>query len=72
MVRERLPRDACLTVGAGNYALFPHTYYRFQGSGTSPAPTVGSMGYGLPAAISASWNTRSAPWCATPAMAASR
>ena len=53
VVRERLPRDACLTVGAGNYALFPHTYYRFQGPGTSLAPTVGSMGYGLPAAISA-------------------
>jgi len=53
VVRERLPEDACVTVGAGNYALFPHTYYRFKGPGTSLAPTVGSMGYGLPAAISA-------------------
>ncbi|WP_454724410.1 MULTISPECIES: thiamine pyrophosphate-binding protein [Cupriavidus] len=52
-VRDVLPEDACLTVGAGNYALFPHTYYRFKGVGTSLAPTVGSMGYGLPAAISA-------------------
>lgn len=52
-VRERLPQDACITVGAGNYAVFPHTYYRYKGPGTSLAPTVGSMGYGLPAAISA-------------------
>ncbi len=52
-VRERLPADACITVGAGNYAVFPHTFYRYQGLGTSLAPTVGSMGYGLPAAISA-------------------
>ncbi|WP_420997819.1 thiamine pyrophosphate-binding protein [Cupriavidus sp. 30B13] len=52
-VRDVLPEDACITVGAGNYALFPHAYYRFKGVGTSLAPTVGSMGYGLPAAISA-------------------
>ncbi|MEB2400247.1 MAG: thiamine pyrophosphate-binding protein [Alcaligenaceae bacterium] len=48
-----LPDDACLTVGAGNYALYLHRYRSFNGLGTSLAPTVGSMGYGLPAAISA-------------------
>lgn len=48
-----LPEDACLTVGAGNYALYLHRYRPFAGPGTSLAPTVGSMGYGLPAAISA-------------------
>ena len=52
-VRDRVPDDACITVGAGNYALFAHAYHRFHGVGTSLAPTVGSMGYGLPAAISA-------------------
>ena len=52
-VRDHVPLDACITVGAGNYALFAHAYHRFQGVGTSLAPTVGSMGYGLPAAISA-------------------
>ena len=52
-VRDHLPADACLTVGAGNYALYPHAYHRFRGVGTSLAPTVGSMGYGLPAAIAA-------------------
>ncbi|WP_454763985.1 thiamine pyrophosphate-binding protein [Cupriavidus campinensis] len=52
-VRDHVPADACITVGAGNYALFAHAYHRFHGVGTSLAPTVGSMGYGLPAAISA-------------------
>jgi acetolactate synthase-1/2/3 large subunit len=49
----QLPHDACITVGAGNYALYPHRYRQYTGPGTSLAPTVGSMGYGLPAAISA-------------------
>lgn len=53
IVDQTLPDDACVTVGAGNYALYPHRYRRFRGLGTSLAPTVGSMGYGLPAAISA-------------------
>lgn len=48
-----LPADACITVGAGNYALYPHRYRRFSGPGTSLAPTLGAMGYGLPAALSA-------------------
>lgn len=52
-VSEVLPHDACITVGAGNYALYPHRYRQFSGIGTSLCPTVGSMGYGLPAAISA-------------------
>nr|WP_082721507.1 thiamine pyrophosphate-binding protein [Burkholderia latens] len=50
---EQLPHDACITVGAGNYALYPHRYRQYTGPGTSLTPTVGSMGYGLPAAISA-------------------
>lgn len=50
---QRLPADACVTVGAGNYALYPHRYRQFTGPGTSLAPTVGAMGYGLPAAVSA-------------------
>jgi acetolactate synthase-1/2/3 large subunit len=52
-VNARLPRDACVTVGAGNYALYTHRYRQFAGVGTSLASTVGTMGYGLPAAISA-------------------
>lgn len=52
-VRDHVPEDACITVGAGNYGAFPHRYYQYRGLGTSLAPTAGSMGYGLPAAISA-------------------
>ncbi len=52
-VNHVLPDDACITVGAGNYALYPHRYRQFHGPGTSLAPTLGAMGYGLPAAISA-------------------
>ncbi|MBB3932192.1 acetolactate synthase-1/2/3 large subunit [Kaistia hirudinis] len=48
-----LPDDAILTNGAGNYAGWLHRYYRFRRPGTQLAPTSGSMGYGLPAAVAA-------------------
>ncbi len=50
---DNLPEDAILTNGAGNYAAFLHRYFRFKRFGTQLAPTSGSMGYGLPAAIAA-------------------
>jgi acetolactate synthase-1/2/3 large subunit len=49
-----LPDTAILTNGAGNYAAFLHRYYTYKTYGTQLAPTSGSMGYGFPAAISAS------------------
>ncbi|MDO5706660.1 MAG: thiamine pyrophosphate-binding protein, partial [Paracoccus sp. (in: a-proteobacteria)] len=48
-----LPEDAIITNGAGNYASFVHRYFRFKRAKTQIAPTSGSMGYGLPAAIAA-------------------
>ena len=48
-----LPDDAILTNGAGNYGAWLHRYFRFKRFGTQVAPTSGSMGYGLPAAIAA-------------------
>lgn len=42
----------CITVGAGNYALYPHRYAQFINPHSSLASTVGTMGYGLPAAVS--------------------
>lgn len=48
-----LPDDAILCNGAGNYATWLHRFYRFGGWGTQLAPTSGSMGYGLPAAVAA-------------------
>jgi len=52
-LRERLPDDAIICNGAGNYAGFVHRYYRFRRYGTQLAPTSGSMGYGVPAAVAA-------------------
>jgi acetolactate synthase-1/2/3 large subunit len=49
----QLPPDAILTNGAGNYAGWLHRFHRFQRFGTQLAPTSGSMGYGLPAAVGA-------------------
>ena len=52
-VSQRLPEDAIVTNGAGNYAAFLHRYYQYKSYRTCLAPTSGSMGYGLPAAIAA-------------------
>ncbi|BAV63947.1 thiamine pyrophosphate-binding protein [Sphingobium cloacae] len=52
-LREKLPRDAILCNGAGNYATWVHRFHRFERFGTQLAPTSGSMGYGVPAAVAA-------------------
>jgi acetolactate synthase I/II/III large subunit len=48
-----LPEDAIVTNGAGNYAAFLHRYFEYKHYRSGLAPTSGSMGYGLPAAIAA-------------------
>lgn len=50
---DHLDGRGILTNGAGNYAAFVHRYTRFRGYRSQVAPTSGSMGYGLPAAIAA-------------------
>ncbi|MEA2935879.1 MAG: acetolactate synthase large subunit [Variibacter sp.] len=50
---ERLPDDAIVTNGAGNYSIWLHRFYRYRQVGTQIAPKSGVMGYGLPAAIAA-------------------
>ncbi|MEO1328337.1 MAG: thiamine pyrophosphate-binding protein [Pseudomonadota bacterium] len=50
---DRLPETAVLTNGAGNYAGWLHRYFQFKTWRTQLAPTSGSMGYGLPAAVAA-------------------
>jgi acetolactate synthase I/II/III large subunit len=52
-ISDRYAGRAIYTNGAGNYAAFVHRYARYQGYKTQLAPTSGSMGYGLPAAIAA-------------------
>jgi acetolactate synthase-1/2/3 large subunit len=48
-----IPRDAIITNGAGNFATWVHRFYPYGGFRSQLAPTNGSMGYGLPAAIAA-------------------
>ncbi|MCB5204981.1 thiamine pyrophosphate-binding protein [Neorhizobium sp. T786] len=52
-IEENTPDDAIFTNGAGNYATWVHRFHRFRKYNTQAAPTSGSMGYGLPAAVAA-------------------
>jgi acetolactate synthase I/II/III large subunit len=52
-LRARLPEDAVLTNGAGNYTVWCHRFYEFRRPGTQLAPCSGAMGYGIPAAVAA-------------------
>jgi acetolactate synthase-1/2/3 large subunit len=52
-LRERLPPDAVVTNGAGNFSVWAHRFHVFRRFGTQLAPTSGAMGYGVPAAITA-------------------
>ena len=52
-LRETLPADTIVCNGAGNFATWVHRYYHYRGFRTQLAPTNGSMGYGVPAAIAA-------------------
>jgi acetolactate synthase I/II/III large subunit len=53
MLRDRLPGDAILTNGAGNFSVWTHRFYEFARYPTQLAPTSGAMGYGVPAAVAA-------------------
>ncbi len=50
-LRENLPVDAILCNGAGNYAAWIYRFFRFRRFAQHIAPTSGSMGYGVPAAV---------------------
>jgi acetolactate synthase-1/2/3 large subunit len=50
---RRLPADAVLTNGAGNYATWVHRLFHYGGGRTQLAPYSGSMGYGVPSAVAA-------------------
>jgi acetolactate synthase I/II/III large subunit len=52
-LRERLPPDAIVANGAGNFSAWVHRFYRYRRFKTQVAPTSGAMGYGVPAAVAA-------------------
>jgi acetolactate synthase-1/2/3 large subunit len=57
VLQKRLPADALVTNGAGNFASWTHRFFKHHGLAkghkTQLAPTNGAMGYGVPAGIAA-------------------
>jgi acetolactate synthase-1/2/3 large subunit len=52
-LRDRLPADAIMTNGAGNFSGWAHRFHQFRRYRTQLGPTSGAMGYALPAALAA-------------------
>ncbi|MBL6959287.1 MAG: thiamine pyrophosphate-binding protein [Rhodospirillales bacterium] len=50
---EVLPEDAVISNGAGNYTVWVHRFFQHKAYRTQLAPTSGSMGYSVPAAVAA-------------------
>jgi len=50
---QNLPEDAIVTNGAGNFASWLHRHFQYKAWRTQLAPTSGSMGYSVPAAVAA-------------------
>lgn len=52
-MRNRLPVETIICNGAGNFSGWWHRYWHYGPRPSQLAPTNGSMGYGLPAAVAA-------------------
>jgi len=52
-MREKLPPNTIICNGAGNFSGWWHRYWRYGPMPTQLAPTSGTMGYGVPAAVAA-------------------
>jgi acetolactate synthase-1/2/3 large subunit len=52
-MRDKLPETTIICNGAGNFSGWWHRYWRYGPMPTQLAPTSGTMGYGLPAAVAA-------------------
>jgi acetolactate synthase-1/2/3 large subunit len=53
VLRERLPEDAIIASGAGNFTVWAHRFYVFSVYPSQLAPRSGAMAYGVPAALAA-------------------
>ncbi|HZU50641.1 MAG TPA: thiamine pyrophosphate-binding protein [Sphingomicrobium sp.] len=60
-MRERLPGNTILCNGAGNFSGWWHRYWRYGQMPSQLAPTSGTMGYGLPAAVAAALRFKDRP-----------
>jgi acetolactate synthase-1/2/3 large subunit len=52
-LRKALPADTIVCNGAGNFAVWAHRFWHYNHFASQLAPTSGSMGYGIPAAVGA-------------------
>jgi acetolactate synthase-1/2/3 large subunit len=60
-MREKLPDNTIICNGAGNFSGWWHRYWRYGTMPTQLAPTSGTMGYGLPAAVAAALRFKDRP-----------
>ncbi|MBT8428042.1 MAG: thiamine pyrophosphate-binding protein [Erythrobacter sp.] len=60
-MREALPDNSIICNGAGNFSGWWHRYWHYGPQPTQLAPTSGTMGYGLPAAVAAALRFKDRP-----------
>ena len=60
-MREALPGNTIICNGAGNFSGWWHRYWHYGPLPTQLAPTSGTMGYGLPAAVAAALRFKDRP-----------
>ncbi|MGH8699244.1 MAG: thiamine pyrophosphate-dependent enzyme, partial [Burkholderiales bacterium] len=52
-LKQRVPEDAIMVTGAGNFTGWVQRFYRYPMFRTQIGPTSGAMGYGVPAGVAA-------------------
>jgi acetolactate synthase-1/2/3 large subunit len=60
-MRAKLPDNTIICNGAGNFSGWWHRYWRYGIMPTQLAPTSGTMGYGVPAAVAAALRFKDRP-----------
>ena len=60
-MRAVLPANTIICNGAGNFSGWWHRYWHYGAGPTQLAPTSGTMGYGLPAAVAAALRFKDRP-----------
>jgi acetolactate synthase-1/2/3 large subunit len=60
-MRDALPSNTIICNGAGNFSGWWHRYWHYGPMPTQLAPTSGTMGYGLPAAVAAALRFKDRP-----------
>ncbi len=60
-MRDKLPANTIVCNGAGNFSGWWHRYWRYGVMPAQLAPTSGTMGYGLPAAVAAALRFKDRP-----------